>query len=95
MKPLAVVLDILQGDKGVFLGVGLVLPLVTRLKDLMNQRVYLHLGPIRDRVLEKVDKRYYNLKCFFLLLFINHLLHSWPNLFFNIQKNKYDLYSIV
>ena len=65
MKPLAVVLDILQGDKGVFLGIGLVLPLITRLKDLMNQRVYLHLGPIRDRVLEKVDKRYYNFKCFF------------------------------
>ena len=70
MKPLAVVLDILQGDKGVFLGIGLVLPLITRLKDLMNQRVYLHLGPIRDRVLEKVDKRYYNLKCFFLLLLV-------------------------
>ncbi|KAI9550878.1 hypothetical protein GHT06_000219 [Daphnia sinensis] len=58
MKPLAVVLDILQGDKGVFLGVGLGLPLITRLKDLLNQRVYLHLGPIRDRVLEKVDKRF-------------------------------------
>ncbi len=70
MKPLAVVLDILQGDKGVFLGIGLVLPLITRLKDLMNQRVYLHHGPIRDRVLEKVDKRYYNLKCFFLLLLV-------------------------
>ncbi|KAK4037613.1 hypothetical protein OUZ56_029644 [Daphnia magna] len=58
MKPFAVVLDILQGDKGVFLGVGLVLPLITRLKDLLNQRVYLHLGPIRDRVLEKIDKRF-------------------------------------
>ncbi|KZR96557.1 Uncharacterized protein APZ42_009042, partial [Daphnia magna] len=62
MKPLAVVLctvsDILQGEKGVFLGVGLVLPLIPRLKDLLNKRVYLHLGPIRDRVLEKVDNRF-------------------------------------
>ncbi len=55
LKPLAVVLDISQGDKGVFLGVGLVLLLITWLKALMNQRV-LHLGPIRDRVLDKVDK---------------------------------------
>jgi hypothetical protein len=29
LKPLAVVLDISQGDKGVFLGVGLVLLLIT------------------------------------------------------------------
>ncbi len=59
MKPLAVLIGILQGDKGVFLGVGIVLPLLTRLEDQLNQRVYSHLGPIRDRMVQKVDKRQY------------------------------------
>ncbi len=57
MKPLAIVLDILQGEKEVFLGVGLVLPLLTKLKDQLNQRVYSFLGPIRDRVVTKIDQR--------------------------------------
>ncbi len=57
MKPLAIVLDILQGEKEVFLGVSLVLPLLTKLNDQLNQRVYSFLGPIRDWVVNKIDQR--------------------------------------
>lgn len=58
MKPLAVVLDILQGDKGVFLGIGLVLPLLTKMTNQLKQRVYSHLYPIRDSIIKRVEKRY-------------------------------------
>ena len=56
MKPIAVVLDIFQGEKGCFLGLGMVLPLLTRLKKQL-QRVFPNLSPIRDRVLSSIEDR--------------------------------------
>jgi hypothetical protein len=43
-KPLAAILYIFQGDKGCFLGIGVVLPLLTKLKKQLNQRVFPNLG---------------------------------------------------
>lgn len=59
LKPLAAILDIFQGDKGCFLGIGMVLPLLTRLKKQLNQRVFPNVGPIRDKILSRIQDRYY------------------------------------
>ena len=56
MKPIAVVLDIFQGEKSCFLGLGMVLPLLTRLNKQL-QRVFPNLSPIRDRVLSSIEDR--------------------------------------
>lgn len=57
LKPLAAVLDILQGEKACFMGLGVVLPLLTRLKKQLEQKVFPHLGPIRDRILDRIEYR--------------------------------------
>jgi len=57
MQPLAAVLDIFQGEKEVFLGLGIVLPLLTRLKKQLQQKVFQNLSTIRDRVVQSIDKR--------------------------------------
>jgi hypothetical protein len=57
MQPIAVALDILQGEKEVFMGIGVVLPLLTKLKKELMLREFPNLGPLRDKVLESLDKR--------------------------------------
>jgi len=57
MQPIAVALDILQGEKEVFMGIGVVLPLLTKLKKELMLRDFPNLGPLRDKVLESLDKR--------------------------------------
>lgn len=44
LRPLAQVLDVFQGEKNVFLGIGIVLPLITMLKKQLDQRVFPNLG---------------------------------------------------
>lgn len=65
VKPLAAILDIFQGDKDCFLGIGIVLPLLTKLKKQLNQRVFPNIGPVRDRILSRIQDRYakYNIFC--------------------------------
>jgi hypothetical protein len=58
VKPLAATLDIFQGEKGCFLGKGVVLPLLTKLKKQLNQRVFPNLGPLRDKILSRIQDRY-------------------------------------
>jgi hypothetical protein len=58
VKPSAAILDIFQGDKGCFLGIGVVLPLLTKLKKQLNQRVFPNLGPLRDQILSRIQDRY-------------------------------------
>lgn len=57
MKPLAAVLDIFQGEKECFLGLGVVLPLLSKLKKQLKQRVFPNLGAIRDRIISSIDLR--------------------------------------
>lgn len=57
MKPLAIVLDIFQGEKSCFLGLGIVLPLLSKLKKQLQQRVFPNLGPIRNRVVSSINQR--------------------------------------
>jgi hypothetical protein len=58
VQPLALVLDILQGERKVFLGLGVVLSLLTKLKSDLADTVFPHLHPIRDKMLSSIDKRY-------------------------------------
>ena len=57
LKPIASELDLFQGEKNCFLGIGMVLPLLTRIKKKLQDRVFPNLGPIRDRVIERIDAR--------------------------------------
>ncbi len=59
MEPVAKALDIFQGEKDVFMGIGVVLPLLAKLKQELALREFPNLEPIRTRVLQSVDKRYY------------------------------------
>jgi hypothetical protein len=57
MKPIASALDILQGENKCFHGIGMVLPLLTRLKKQIRERFFANLGTMRDRVIQKIDER--------------------------------------
>jgi hypothetical protein len=57
MKPLAAVVDIFQSEKECFLGLGVVLPLLSKLKKQLKQRVFPNLGAIRDRIISSIDLR--------------------------------------
>ncbi|KAI9559480.1 hypothetical protein GHT06_013473 [Daphnia sinensis] len=57
MKPIASALDILQGEKKCFHGIGMVLPLLTRIKKQLRKRFFAKLGPMRDRIIQKIDER--------------------------------------
>ena len=57
MKSLAAVLDIFQGEKECFLGLEIVLPLLSKLKKKLKQRVFPNLGAIRDRIISSIDLR--------------------------------------
>ena len=57
MKPLAILLDIFQGEKGVFLGLGMVLPLLSKLKEQLKTKLFPNLNAIRDRVITSSDNR--------------------------------------
>ncbi len=58
MKPLAQALDIFQGQKECFLGIGMVLPLLTRVKKTLRDRFFPNLEPMRKRVIESINDRY-------------------------------------
>jgi hypothetical protein len=58
VKPLAAILDIFKGEKGCFLGIGVVLPLLTKLKKQLKQRVFPIVGPLRDKILARIEDRY-------------------------------------
>ncbi|KZS01529.1 Uncharacterized protein APZ42_001780, partial [Daphnia magna] len=57
MKPIASALDILQGENKCFHGIGMVLPLLTRIKKQLRERFFANLGPMRDRIIQKIDER--------------------------------------
>jgi len=57
MEPVARILDILKGEKEIFMGIGVVLPLLTKLKQQLAVREFPNLDLIRDRILASVDKR--------------------------------------
>ena len=57
MKPIASALDILQGENKCFHGIGMVLSLLTRVKKQLRERFFANLGPMRDRVIQKIDER--------------------------------------
>nr|CAH0103564.1 unnamed protein product [Daphnia galeata] len=58
MNPIASALDILQGEKKCFTGIGMVLPLLTRVKKQLRERFFANLGPMRDTVIQKIDERF-------------------------------------
>ena len=62
MEPVAKILDILHGEKDVFMGIGVVLPLLTKLKQELTLREFPNLEPIRNKVLASLEKRYYIVK---------------------------------
>lgn len=55
--PLARVLDVFQGGKQVFLGLGIVLPLLTKLKEQLRGKNFKYVNPIRDVIIEKLEER--------------------------------------
>lgn len=58
LDPLARVLDILQGENDCFLGIGVILPLLTRIRKKLGERQFKFVNPIRDRILERIEFRY-------------------------------------
>ncbi len=69
MKPLADALDMFQGEK-VFHRIGMVLPLLTRIKKRLLNKYFPNLAPIRKRVIEKIDERYKSMN-FFRFKYLN------------------------
>ena len=57
MKPLAAVLDVFQGDKSCFMGLGVVLPLLKKVKQQVKQRAFPNIGPLRVRIVSRVEYR--------------------------------------
>lgn len=57
LDPLARVLDIFQGEKQCFLGIGIILPLLTRLKKKLADRDLKFINPIRDLILTRIEYR--------------------------------------
>jgi len=57
MKPIAGALDILQGKNKYFNGIGMVLPILKRMKKQLRERFFSNLGPMRDRIIQKIDER--------------------------------------
>lgn len=51
LEPLSKVLDIFQGNKSCFLGIGVVLPLIEKIKRKLTSRNFPNLNPIRDKIL--------------------------------------------
>ncbi|XP_046447601.1 uncharacterized protein LOC124196523 [Daphnia pulex] len=93
VKPLAAILDIFQGEKGCFLGIGVVLPLLTKLKKQLKQRVFLNVGPLRDKILARIEDRFGH-------LFIDntYLIAAYTHPFFKLNwvedsKDKEDAVS--
>lgn len=58
LKPLAAVLDIFQGEKACFMGLGVVLPLLSKLQKQLRQKICPNLSPIRDKIIARVEVRY-------------------------------------
>ena len=58
MQPLALVVDIVQGEKKVFYGLGLLLPLLSKLKLDLGNKEFSNVGAIRNKILTSIDKRY-------------------------------------
>lgn len=61
LEPIAKVLDVLQGEKADWLGIGIILPLLERLKTVLCDKNLPNLYPIRERVLAKFDQRLHDL----------------------------------
>ena len=57
MDPVAKLLDVFQGEKCSWMGIGIVLPLIYRMKKVLRSRNFPNLEAIRDRMLDKVDER--------------------------------------
>ena len=49
MEPVAKILDILHGEKDVFMGIGVVLPLLTKLKQELTLREFPNLEPNEEQ----------------------------------------------
>ena len=52
LEPVAIVLDIFQGDRQCFMGLGIVLPQLTKIKKKLSSKHFPNLNAIRDRILE-------------------------------------------
>ncbi len=57
MEPLAAVLDTFQGEKDIVVGLGIVLPLLTKLKAQLTNSDFPNLDAISDRVVQSIDHR--------------------------------------
>ena len=69
MQPLAAVLDIFQGEKDIVVGLGVVLPLLTKLKTQLSDQACQNLEAIRDRVIDSINRRY-QLQLFIIIFYL-------------------------
>lgn len=58
LEPIAKVLDVFQGEKADWMGIGIVLPLLERLKSVLCEKNLPNLYPLRERVLAKIEQRF-------------------------------------
>jgi len=57
MKPLANALYIFKGKANCFSGIGMVLPLLTRVRKTLRDKFFPNLGPMREKVIESIDEK--------------------------------------
>lgn len=58
LEPVAQLLDIFQTEKPVFAGIGIVLPLLVKLKLKLNSLTLNNFTAIREKILKRVEERY-------------------------------------
>ncbi len=95
LDPLARVLDILQGDRHQFIGIGVVLPLLERLKKKLMALDIPSMLPVREKIMSSLTERYkfplfLNFKTFSLslnLLILDLVNYETIKIFFWLQPS--------